>query len=178
MNTMMAKSATVIQKGWLAVSLSRKVVCWMPTTSWIETLAVSVRSGGTDRSRDETGHFLGRGVLDRLVGHLGAAAHDDDPVGDGEDVRHAVADEDDRYALLLEPPDQRQHLFDLAHADRRRRLVHQHELGLGQPGAGDGDGLALAARHAAHNIARPRLRLQLLEELARLLEHCVIVHDP
>ena len=43
--------------------------------------------------------------------------------------------------------DEVEHLGHLAHGDRRRRLVHEHDLGFRKHGAGDGDGLALAARH-------------------------------
>ena len=113
----------------------------------------------------------GRALRDRLVGHLLAAPQHDDAVGDGEHVGHAVADQHDRDAVVAQAADQVQHLGDLAHADRRRRLVHQHDLRVRQPRAGDRDRLALAAGHAAHQVARPRLRLQLGEQLAGALEH-------
>ena len=48
-------------------------------------------------------------------------------------------------------------------------------LAFGEPGAGDRHRLALAARHLAHEIARPRLRLQLLEELGRAVDHRLLV---
>ena len=51
--------------------------------------------------------------------------------------------------------------------DRRGRLVHQHDLGVGQHGARDRHRLALAARHLLDEIARPGLGLQFREELAR-----------
>ena len=79
--------------------------------------------------------------------------------------------------VVAQAPDQAQHLGDLAHADRGGRLVHQHDLRVRQPRARDGDGLALAAGHAAHQVARPRLRLQLGEQLAGALEHRAVV-DP
>ena len=81
-------------------------------------------------------------------------------------------------AVLAQAADQVQHLGDLAHADRRRRLVHQHDLRVRQPRARDRDRLALAAGHAPHQVARPRLRLQLGEQLAGALEHAAVVQDP
>ena len=111
----------------------------------------------------------------QLVGDLAAAAHHHDAVADLEDVRHAVADQHDRDALRLHPADEVQHLGHLAHRDGGGRLVHQHELGLGEPGAGDGHRLALAARHLADEVARPGLGLELLEELGRAGDHRLLV---
>ena len=54
-----------------------------------------------DRSRDEARDLLGARCGGRLVGDLGAPPHDHDPVADAEDIRHAVADEDDGDALRL-----------------------------------------------------------------------------
>ena len=65
---------------------------------------------------------------DALVGDLPAAAQHDDAVGDREDVGHAVADQHHRDALVAQAADEVQHLGDLPHADRRGRLVHQHDL--------------------------------------------------
>ena len=114
---------------------------------------------------------------DRLVGDLAAAAHHHDAVADREDVRHAVADQDDRDALVAQAADQVEHLGDLAHRDRRGRLVHQHDLGLRQARARDRDRLALAARHPAHEVARPRLRFELAEQLAGALVHGARVEE-
>ena len=69
-----------------------------------------------------------------------AEAQDDDPVGDLEDVGEVVADHDDAEAALAQAPDQLQHLLGLRHAERRRRLVEQHDL---------------AARRAASGRPRP-----------------------
>ena len=71
----------------------------------------------------------------------------------------------------LQAADQVEHLGDLAHADRRGRLVHQHDLGVGEPGAGDRHRLALAARHLLDEVARPRLGLELGEQLAGARVH-------
>ena len=101
----------------------------------------------------------------------------DDAVGDREHVGHAVADQHDGDALVAQLADEVQHLGHLAHRDRRRRLVHQHDLGVGQPGAGDRHRLALAARHLLDEIARARLRLQFREDLAGAPVHGGIVED-
>ena len=113
-----------------------------------------------------------------LVGHLRAAAQHDDAVADGENVGHAVADEDHRHALRLQAPDQFQHLRHLAHGNRGGRLVHQHQLGIGEAGAGDGHRLALAARHLAHQVARAGFGLQLGEEFGRPVDHGLLVAAP
>ena len=112
-----------------------------------------------------------------LVGDLATAPHHDDPVGDREDVGHAVADENDRDAAVAQLADQVQHLRHLAHRDGRRRLVHQHDLGLREHGARDRDRLPLAARHLLDEVARARLRLQFLEDLAGAPVHGGIVED-
>ena len=74
-----------------------------------------------------------------------AEAEDEDAVGDREDVDQVVADHDDAEVALAQAPDQLQHLFGLRHAERRGRLVQQHDLRLAQQRAGDRDLLALAA---------------------------------
>ena len=80
--------------------------------------------------------------------------------------------------LVAQLADEVQHLGDLAHRDRRGRLVHQHDLGFRQHGAGDGHRLALAARHLLDQVARPRLRLQLREDLAGAPVHGGVVENP
>src|SRR5262245_23276252 len=130
--TMRASSATVTQKGWLAMVRLNSVCSLTPTTSEIAAWPMVISwSGGTDRSCDQAGDFLRRGIGGVLVRNLAAAPQNDDAVGDREYVRHAVADEDDRDALRLQAPDEPQHFGDLPHRDRRRWLVHQDQLGLG-----------------------------------------------
>jgi len=64
-------------------------------------------------------------------------------------------------ALLLQAMDQAQDLLDLPNRDRGRRLVHHHELGIGEPRPRDRDRLALATRHLLHEVVRTGLRAQL-----------------
>jgi hypothetical protein len=106
-----------------------------------------------------------------------AAPQHDDAVGDAEDIGHAVADQQHRHALLAQPPQKVEHLRHLPHADRRRRLVHQDDLGLRQMRARDGNGLALAAGHHAHLLGRARLGFQFVKQLTRTLVHGAVVED-
>src|SRR5688572_1414162 len=174
-------SATVTQNGWLVTARLKRDCSLTPTTSeiaaWSESMVIS-RSCGTDRSCDQSGDLFRRGLHGLLVSHLAAAAQNDDPIGDVEHVGHAMADEDDRDTLRLQAADQAKHLGHLADRDRGGRLVHQDELRLGQPGAGNGDGLSLSAGHLLDQIARPGLRLQLLEQRTGPLQHRVLVEDP
>ena len=57
---------------------------------------------------------------------------------------------DDREALLGEPPHELEHLARLGDAERRGRLVEDHEPRVPHHGAADRDGLALPAREARH----------------------------
>src|SRR5690242_2779478 len=51
---------------------------------------------------------------------------------------HAVADQDHGQAAIADRPDQVEHLPGLADAQRRRRLVHDHQPAGEDGGAGDG----------------------------------------
>src|SRR5688572_3971414 len=98
-------SATVTQNGWLATTFLKRVCSLTPTTSeiaaWSGSIAIS-RSGGTDRSCDQSGDLLRRRLYGLLVGHLAPAAQNDDPVAHLEHVGHAMADEHDRDTLRLQ----------------------------------------------------------------------------
>ena len=83
-----------------------------------------------DGAGDEAGDFLRRGLGNRLVGDLGAAAQDGDAVADGKQVGHAVADQNDGVIGALQAADQIQHFGDLADADGCGRFIHQHEFGV------------------------------------------------
>src|SRR5262249_47214849 len=121
-------TAMVTQKACLAMSrcripgCGRGVALWLAMSmirrSLVSRVSPSVLPlGGPDRAGDQARHLLRRALMDRLVGDLVAAAHDDDPVGDGEDVGHSVADEDDGDPLVAQPAQQVEDLRYLAHAD-------------------------------------------------------------
>src|SRR4051794_24778364 len=102
MTAMITSRATVTQNAWLEISFSKIVCSLMPTTSSIRTLpaagagappAPPVASGCMDGSGYEARHFFRAGIPDRLLRHLAPAAHDENPVGYGEHVGHAVADQ-------------------------------------------------------------------------------------
>ena len=79
--------------------------------------------------------------------------------------------------LVAQLPDEIEDLGDLPHRDRRGRLVHQHDLGVGNPGSGDGHRLSLAARHLPDQIARPGFGSQLGEDLSGPAIHRGIVEN-
>ena len=106
-----------------------------------------------------------------LSATLAPAAQHDDSIGHREHVGHAVADQHDGDSLVAQPAHEIQHFGHLAHRYRRRRLVHQDDLRIGQPGTGDRHRLTLAAGHVANDIARPRLRFQLDEQLGGAPAH-------
>src|SRR5471030_1916959 len=107
----------VTQNDWLASIAGRRLVppigmapASSAPASWATRLgrvrllrsAVIAASGGPDRAGDEAGHLLGRALRDRLVGDLVAAAQHDDAIGDGEDVGHAMADQEDGDAAVAQ----------------------------------------------------------------------------
>ena len=74
-------------------------------------------------------------------------------VGHLEDVVQVVRDEHDREALLAQAPHEVEHLPRLRDAQRRRRLVEDHELRVPHDGLGHRDRLALPTGQAGHRLA-------------------------
>ena len=114
-------------------------------------------------------------ACDRLVGHLAATTHHHHPIANRENVGHAMADEHDRHAGILEAADEIENLGDLPHRYRRGGLVHQHHARLREPRAGDRDRLPLAARHLPHKVAGPGLGFELAEQFPGALGHRLMV---
>jgi hypothetical protein len=77
-------------------------------------------------------------------GDLAEAQHHD-PVGDLEDVRECMRDEDDPEALILGGPDHREHFDGLTGAEVVGRLVGDDDLAGPGDGSPDRDGLPLAS---------------------------------
>ena len=96
-------------------------------------------------AHDPADDLVAVGPVERRLGEIAAVEQRHHPVADIEDVVHAVADQDHADAVVLQALDQVEHLADLLDGERRRRLVHDHDLGVEGGGAGDGDRLALAA---------------------------------
>ena len=96
-----------------------------------------------------------------LAGDVGghpAEVERGDPVGDLEHVGHVVRDEHDAEAVVGEPADQVEDLAGLGDAERRGRLVEQHDLGVPEHRLGDGHGLALATGQAGDRAGAPTSR--------------------
>ena len=90
-----------------------------------------------------------RGTGRQLAGEA-AVAHDEDPVGHADHLRQLAGDHEDRDALLRQHPHQLVDRVLRAHVDAARRLVHQHDLGLGGEPAGEHDLLLVAAGEELH----------------------------
>ena len=84
----------------------------------------------------------------RRLADAGDAAilHDRHPVGDLEDLGHAVRDIDDRNPLRGEAPDGAEKMAALVDGQRRGRLVEDEQLQLVREALGDLDHLLLARR--------------------------------
>ena len=114
---------------------------------------------------------------------------------DREDVVQVVRDQHDGEPLLGQPLDELEHLLGLRDAERRRRLVEDHEARVPHHRAGDRDGLPLAAgerrhglpdradrrhREALHRLGRLRLHdrlLQAVEPVPRLAAEIHVLDD-
>ena len=105
-------------------------------------------------------------------------AKNDDLVGDLKYIAQVVGDED--YPLPLAPQrvDQRQNSALLRNAERGRRFVHDHELGVPVDGAADGDRLALASRERCDRRAQPRdVKIETRHHLFRRSRHHRPIED-
>src|SRR5258708_1395904 len=129
MTAQMRSSATVTQNAWLASTRwtmppSRRAPPFAAGSDALARPVASAASGCMDRPGDEPGYFLRTRLLDRLLGHLAAAAQHQHAVAHGEDVGHAVADQHDGDALVAQASDEVEHLPHLPHRDVAGRLVH------------------------------------------------------
>ena len=90
-------------------------------------------------------------LISRGLDHGRALAQplDVDAVGHLEHVRHVVADQDHRQAVVAHPADQLEHHVRLLDAERGGRLVHDHDV--------PGEGRAARHRHALALAAGERL---------------------
>ena len=96
-----------------------------------------------------------------------------DAVGHLEDMRHVVADQDDRHALVAHVEDQLQHLARFLHAERRRRLVHDDDAAAEGGRPRHRDALALAAGQRFDRLVDvlDRHQAEIGERCAGLLLH-------
>ena len=129
------------------------------------------RPGRAGHQRDQLG--AGRRLVAHVdVGDLLPEPHHGDAVGHAQHLLHVVADEHDRHAVRAQPLDEREHELGLAHAERRSRLVHDHDVAAPHDGARDRDGLPLPARERADLAAQRRQRdAEAVEGGLHLLAH-------
>ena len=114
--------------------------------------------------------------LGRDNSHAPTEPHDLDPVGELEDVRHVVADQDHRQAALAHALDEVEHLPRLLDAERGGRLVHDHHALRPSGGPGDGDALTLPAGEVLDRLGhRADADLELREMSCGLAPHGAFV---
>ena len=135
--------------------------------------SIELGRGGAGHDRDGFGHGVRLRRHDR---DSPPEPHDVDPVGELEDVRHVVADQDDGQAALADALDQVEHLTGLLDAERGRRLVHDHEPSRPRRRPRDGDALALAAGEGLDRLGdRLDADVELGEVARRLAAHGALV---
>ena len=89
-----------------------------------------------------------------------------------------MADQDQRLALLLQRSDDVLDLRSLLHTQRRRRLVHDGELGVERRGPGDRNALALTAGHVLDGVCRLGIFTPVFSRPChRGLAHALVVED-
>ena len=98
-----------------------------------------VVGGAGDRGDDV---FAGD-VGDSEVAVVPSESEYDDSVGDGENVGHVVADEEDSVAFVAESLDQVEHFGGLGDAEGGRRFVEDDDARFADQGSCDRDGLPL-----------------------------------
>ena len=134
------------------------------------------RRGAPHRVLDAlAGHQLGEAVIVDLGGRegadLAAVAQHRDPLGDLDHLIQPVADEDDGDALRLQPADRREQEVDLVPGQRRGRLVHEQDAGVGGEAAADRDDLALRHRQRADAGIERQMGIEPGERRLRRLAH-------
>ena len=121
-------------------------------------------------------------VCDLRRDHRRAPAEplDVDAVGDLEDVRHVVADQDDREAPVADVADQLQHPVALLDAQRGGGLVEDDDLAAERRRPRHRDGLALPTGQALHGLpdVLQRAYAQLAHVPGGLGLHVLLVEHP
>jgi hypothetical protein len=110
------------------------------TTARDRSVRLECHCAGHDRNR-----LGGRMGLRRNDAHATTEALNVDTIGDLEDIRHVMADQDNAKATLAKITDQPEYLPSLADAQRRSGLVQNDNLATEGRGSRDRDRLALTA---------------------------------
>ena len=76
-------------------------------------------------------------IRDTEVTVVAAEAQDGDAVGNGLDIRHVMADQNDTEAVLTQALDQVEHLSGLGDTECRRGLVKDDDAGLTDQGSSE-----------------------------------------
>ena len=98
-------------------------------------------------------------------------------VGDLEQLVHLVGDVDDALALRLQRTDDLEEMLDLALGQRRRRLVHDENVGIVGDRLGDLDHLPVGDREVAHLRFRIDRDVEPLEQRLGPPAHLVVTHE-
>ena len=151
----------------------RRGPCRRPRAGLADRVERPLRLGGSGSMRRTAGlsRRAGDGRDDVLVADIrhqevpvvAAESQHHDPVGDGLHVGHVVADQHDAVTPLAQAFDEVEHLGGLGDAERRGRLVEDHDPRVADERAGDRDGLPLPAgqggdRHPHRRDLRRELR--------------------
>ena len=103
-----------------------------------------------------------------------------DAVGDIEDLRHVVRDQDDAHPAIAQVLDELEHASRLIDTEGGRRLVEDDDLAAEGSGACHGDRLALTAREGLDRLrdALDGEHAKVVQALGRLRAHPLLVQAP
>src|SRR3954467_4950538 len=171
-------SSTTASRASAPVSLIASAPAGSRQRPWSSTDALSCRLLVAQRAGHRPDDVLHRHLAAPEPRDALAEAQHLDAVGDLEDLRQVVADEDDGEALVAHALDLVEHVAGLDDPERGGRLVHEHDLAGPGDRAADGDALALAAGHVGDRRARVLdLHAEVAERLLALAAHGGLVEE-
>ena len=133
---------------------------------------MSLRKGKLERPADhqhDEALFRHPGGVEGPLGD--AVAEDANAVGDAEHLRQPVADVDDADPGPAALEDKCVEALDVLRSERRRRLVQEEDLRVGEQRLDDLEELPLGERQRPHRSGRWNVELKLREPLGRPLLH-------
>ena len=120
---------------------------------------------------------VARDVRGRVFSDEAAVAEHRNLVGDLEQLAHLVGDVDDALALAFERADDLEQVLDLALSQRRRRLVHDQNVGIVGHRLGDLDHLPVGDGEIAHLCFRVDRDVESFEQRLGALAHLVVTNE-
>ena len=106
------------------------------------------------------------------------ALEDEDTVGNRQDVRDALGDEQNRESSVLQVPDQTEQFVGLGDTQSGRGFIHNQDLRLEGDGAGAGNHLALTAGHSSYiHLGGLDVDAQLLDQLFSPFVHAGLIQQ-